>query len=41
MAKSEAELQIKANELNKFAKKYDMKISLSKTKTTGLCSKNT
>jgi hypothetical protein len=28
------------NELNKIAKKYDMKISSSNTKTIGLCGKN-
>jgi hypothetical protein len=30
-----------ANELNKIAKKYDMKISSSKTNSIGVCGKNT
>jgi hypothetical protein len=36
IATSENELQMAVNELNKVAKKYDMKVSTSKTKTTGL-----
>jgi hypothetical protein len=40
IAESEDELQIAANELNKIVKKYDMKISTTKTKTIGLCGKN-
>jgi hypothetical protein len=40
IGKSEDELQMTVNELNKIAKKYDMKISSSKTKTMGLCGKN-
>jgi hypothetical protein len=39
IAKSEDELQMAANELNKIAKKYDMKISTSKTKSIGVCGK--
>jgi hypothetical protein len=34
------ELQMAINELKKTAKKYDMKISTSKTKAIGVCSKN-
>jgi hypothetical protein len=36
-AESEDELQISVKELNKIVKKYDMKISTTKTKTIGLC----
>jgi hypothetical protein len=39
--KSEDELHIAVNELNKIGKKYDMKISTSKTKSMGLCGKYT
>jgi hypothetical protein len=40
IAESVDELQIAVNKLNRIVKKYDMKISASKTKTIGLCSKN-
>jgi hypothetical protein len=40
IAKSEDELQMAVNELNRIAKKYDMKLSTSKTKTIGVCGKN-
>jgi beta-xylosidase len=40
VAKSKDEIQMAANKLNKTAKKYDMKISSSKTKTIRLCDKN-
>jgi hypothetical protein len=40
ITKSEDELQIAVNELNKIGKKYDMKISISK-KSMGLCGKDT
>jgi hypothetical protein len=40
IAESEDELQIAVNELNKIVKKYDMKISTTKTKTIGLFGKN-
>jgi hypothetical protein len=40
IAKTEHELQMAVNELNKTAKKYDMKISTSKTKTIGVCGTN-
>jgi hypothetical protein len=40
MAKSEDELQTAANELNRVAKKYDLKISSPKTKTIGSCIRN-
>jgi hypothetical protein len=36
----EDELQTAVNELNKIVKKYDMKMSTTKTKTIGLCGKN-
>jgi hypothetical protein len=39
ITRSEDELQIAVNELNKIGKKYDMKISTSKTKSVGLCGK--
>jgi hypothetical protein len=41
ITKSEDELQIAVNELNKIGKKYDMKISTSKTKSMGQCGKYT
>jgi transcription antitermination factor NusA-like protein len=41
IAKSEDDLQVTVNELNKIAKKYNMKISTSKTKAIGVCGKNT
>jgi hypothetical protein len=37
IAESEVELQIAVNELDKIVKKYDMKISTTKTKTIELC----
>jgi hypothetical protein len=37
IAKSDDELQMAVNELNKIIKKYDMKISPSKTKVLGFC----
>jgi uncharacterized protein with PhoU and TrkA domain len=40
IAESEDELQTAANELKKIVKKYDIKISTTKTKTIGLCGKN-
>jgi hypothetical protein len=40
IAESEDALQIAVNELNKIVKKYDVKISTTKTKTIGLCGKN-
>jgi hypothetical protein len=40
IAKSEDELQMAVNELNKIAKKYDVKISTSKTKAIGACCEN-
>jgi hypothetical protein len=40
IAQSEDELQMAVNELNKLSKKYDMKISTSKTKAIGVCGKN-
>jgi hypothetical protein len=40
IAKSENELQMAVNKLHKIAKKYDMKISTSKTKAIGVCGKN-
>jgi beta-xylosidase len=40
IAESEDELQIAVNELNKIVKKYDVKISTTKTKTIRLCGKN-
>jgi beta-xylosidase len=40
VAESEDELQMAVNELNRIVKKYDMKISTTKTKTIGLCGKN-
>jgi hypothetical protein len=40
MAKSDSELQIAVNELNKIIMKYNMKISPSKTKAVSLCGKN-
>jgi hypothetical protein len=40
IAKSEDELQMAVNGLNRIAKKYDMKVSTSKTKAIGVCSKN-
>jgi hypothetical protein len=40
IAKSENELQMVVNKLHKIAKKYDMKISTSKTKAIGVCGKN-
>jgi hypothetical protein len=40
IAESEDELQIAVNKLNKIVKKYDMKISTTKTKSIGLCGKN-
>jgi hypothetical protein len=40
IAKIEDELQMAVNELNKFVKKCDMKISTSKTKAIGVCGKN-
>jgi hypothetical protein len=39
-AESEDELQIAVNELNKIVKKYDMKMTTTKTKTLGKCGKN-
>jgi hypothetical protein len=39
IAESKDELQMAVNELNKIAKKCNMKISSSKTKTVGLCGK--
>jgi beta-xylosidase len=41
ITKSEDKLQIAVNELNKIGKKYDMKISTSKTKSMVLCGKYT
>jgi hypothetical protein len=41
IAKSEDELQMTITELDKFYKKYDMKISTSKTKAIGVHSKKT
>jgi hypothetical protein len=41
ITKSEDELQIALNELNKIGKKCDMKTSTSKTKSMGLCGKYT
>jgi hypothetical protein len=40
IAKSESELQMAVNKLHKIAKKYDMKISTSKTKAIGVSDKN-
>jgi hypothetical protein len=40
MAKSEDDLQMTVNELNKIVKKYDMKMSHSETKTIRFCGKN-
>jgi hypothetical protein len=40
IAKSEDELQMTVNDLNKIAKKYKMRISSSENKTMGLCDKN-
>jgi hypothetical protein len=40
IAKSEDELQMAVNELNKIVKKCETKISTSKTKAIGVCSKN-
>jgi beta-xylosidase len=40
ISESEDELQIAVNELNKIVKKYDVKITTTKTKTVGLCGKN-
>jgi hypothetical protein len=40
IAKSDDELQMAINELNKIIKKSDMKISLSKTKAMGFCGEN-
>jgi hypothetical protein len=39
IAKSEDDLQVTVNELNKIAKKCNMKISTSKTKAIGVCDK--
>jgi hypothetical protein len=39
-ANSENELQMAVNKVHKIAKKYDMKISTSKTKAIGVCGKN-
>jgi hypothetical protein len=40
IAKSENKLQMAVNKLHKIAKKYDIKISTSKTKAIGVCGKN-
>jgi hypothetical protein len=40
IAKSEDKLQKAVNEPNKIAKKYDVKMSTSKTKEMGFCGKN-
>jgi hypothetical protein len=40
IATPENELQMAVNKLHKIAKKYDMKISTSKTKAIGVCGKN-
>jgi hypothetical protein len=40
LTKSEDLLRMAVKELNKIVKKYDVKISTSKTKTIGVCGKN-
>jgi hypothetical protein len=40
ITKSEDELQMAVNKLNKTINKYDLKISSSNTKTVGFCGKN-